>query len=169
MLVPWYNSDTLRVWHNRLGHIAESTLFKMAEMTEEIDLTKLIPEIAPYETCGISILRSKPHNSHIWLGEAPMDFIHLDVLGPFKIELNGSWFIVIFLCDVTQLSVTYYIKSKADVFDCFRNFKQHYERPDRKIHRLRANNGGEYTSKAMLRYLFLSGIMPEFTVPGNPQ
>ena len=141
----------------------------MAEMTEEIDLTKPIPEIAPCETCGISTLRSKPHNSHIRPGEAPMDLIHSDVLGPFKIGLDGSRFIVTFLCDATQLSVTYCIKSKADVFDCFRNFKQHYERPDRKIHRLRADNGGEYTSKAMLRYLFLSGITPEFTVPGNPQ
>jgi len=138
-------------------------------MTEEIDLTKPIPEISPCETCGISTLRSKPHNSHIRPGEAPMDLIHSDVLGPFKIGLDGSRFIVTFLCDATQLSVTYCIKSKADVFDCFRNFKQHYERPDRRIHRLRADNGGEYTSKAMLRYLFLSGITPEFTVPGNPQ
>ena len=141
----------------------------MADMTEEIDLTKPIPEIAPCETCGISTLRSKPHNSHIQPGEAPMDLIHSDVLGPFKIGLDGSRFIVTFLCDATQLSVAYCIKSKADVFDCFRNFKQHYERPDRKIHRLRTDNGGEYTSKAMLRYLFLTGITPEFTVPGNPQ
>jgi len=138
-------------------------------MTEEIDLTKPIPEISPCETCGISTLRSKPHNSHIRPGEAPIDLIHSDVLGPFKIGLDGSRFIVTFLYNATQLSVTYCIKSKADVFDCFRNFKQHYERPDRRIHRLRADNGGEYTSKAMLRYLFLSGITPEFTVPGNPQ
>ena len=55
------------------------------------------------------------------------------------------------------------------MFDYFRNFKQHYERPDRKIYRLRADNGREYTSKAILRYLFLIGITPEFTVPGNPQ
>jgi hypothetical protein len=141
----------------------------MAEMTDEIDLTKPILEITPCETCGISTLRSKPHKSHIQPGEAPMDLIHSDVLGPFKIGLDGSRFIVTFLCDATQLSVTYCIKSKAEVFECFRNFKQHYERPDRKIHRLRTDNGGEYTSKAMLRYLFLVGITPEFTVPGNPQ
>lgn len=141
----------------------------MAEMTEEIDLTMAIPEITPCETCGISTLRSKPHKSHIQPGEAPMDLIHSDVLGPFKTGLDGSRFIVTFLCDATQLSVAYCIKSKADVFDCFKNFKQHYERPDRRIHRQRADNGGEYTSKAMLRYLFLTGVTPEFTVPGNPQ
>src|SRR5271156_587856 len=102
-------------------------------MTEEIDLTKLIPKIAPYKTYGISTLCSKPYNSHIRPGEAPMDLIHSDVLGLFKIGLDGSRFIVTFLCDATQLSVTYCIKSKAEVFECFRNFKQHYELPDRKI------------------------------------
>ena len=56
-----------------------------------------------------------------------MDLIHLDVLGPFKIKLNGSQFIIIFLCDITQLLITYYIKSKADVFNYFKNFKQYYK------------------------------------------
>ena len=59
-------------------------------MIEEINLTKLIPKITPCETCGISILRLKPYNSHIQLGEAPMDLIHLDILGLFKIRLNSS-------------------------------------------------------------------------------
>jgi hypothetical protein len=136
-------------------------------MTEEIDLTKPIPEIAPCETCGISTLRSKPHNSHIQLGEAPMDLIHLDILGLFKIGLDGSWYIITFLYNITQLLVTYCIKSKADIFNYFRNFKQHYKWLDYKIHRLQANNGEEYTSKAILKYLFLLGITPEFTVPGN--
>ncbi|KFZ25130.1 hypothetical protein V502_00391 [Pseudogymnoascus sp. VKM F-4520 (FW-2644)] len=141
----------------------------MAEMTEEIDLTKPIPEITPCKTCGISTLRFKPHKSHIQLGEAPMDLIHSNVLGPFKTGLNGSRFIVTFLCNATQLSVTYCIKSKADVFNCFKNFKQHYKQPDCRIHWLQADNSREYTSKAMLRYLFLTGVTPEFTVPGNPQ
>ena len=139
----------------------------MAEIIEEIDLTKPIPKIAPCEICGISTLRLKPYNSYIRLGEAPIDLIHLDVLGLFKIRLNSSQFIITFLYNATQLLVTYYIKSKANVFNYFKNFKQHYKRLDRKIHRLQANNGGEYTSKAILRYLFLLGITLEFTVLGN--
>ena len=59
-------------------------------MIEEINLTKLIPKIAPCKICRISILRLKPYNSYIQLGEAFMDLIYLDILGPFKIGLNGS-------------------------------------------------------------------------------
>ena len=77
------NPNTLRVWHNRLGHVAESTLLKLAEMSNEVNLTEPIPELTPYETCAISTLRLNPHKSHTQPGEAPLDFIHLDVLGPF--------------------------------------------------------------------------------------
>ena len=98
-----------------------------------------------------------------------MDFIYLDILELFKIGLNSSWYIIIFLYNITQLSITYCIKSKADIFNCFRNFKQYYKWLDHKIHQLQADNSREYTSKAILKYLFLLGITPEFTVPGNPQ
>jgi hypothetical protein len=97
-----------------------------------------------------------------------MDLIHLDILGLFKIGLDGSWYIITFLYNITQLLVTYCIKSKANIFNCFKNFKQYYKWLNYKIHWLQANNSGEYMSKAILKYLFLSGITPEFTVPGNP-
>ena len=58
-------------------------------MIKEINFTKLIPKIAPYKICGIFMLYLKPHNSYIQLGEAPMDLIYLDILGLFKIKLNG--------------------------------------------------------------------------------
>ena len=58
-------------------------------MIKEINLTKLIPEIAPYKICKIFILHLKPHNSYIQLGEAFMDLIYLNILGLFKIGLNS--------------------------------------------------------------------------------
>ena len=62
----------------------------MAEMIKEINFTKLIPEIAPYKIYKISTLRLKLHNSYIQLKKALIDFIHLDILGLFKIGLNSS-------------------------------------------------------------------------------
>ena len=62
----------------------------MAEMIKEINFTKPIPEIAPYKIYKISTLRLKFYNSHIQLEETFIDFIYLNVLGPFKIGLNSS-------------------------------------------------------------------------------
>ena len=62
----------------------------MAEIIEEIDLIKLIPEIAPYTIYKISTLRLKLHNSYIQLKNAFINFIYLNILGLFKIGLNSS-------------------------------------------------------------------------------
>ena len=62
----------------------------MAEIIEEINLTKLIPKIAPYKIYRISILCLKPYNGYIQPREALIDLIYLDILGPFKIRLNSS-------------------------------------------------------------------------------
>ena len=58
-------------------------------MIKKINLTKLIPKISPYKICGISTLYLKPYNSYIQPGEAFIDLINLDILGLFKIGLNG--------------------------------------------------------------------------------
>lgn len=144
-------------------------MLRIAETTDDIDLTRSIPDITPCETCTISTLRSNSHSSHIRKGELPLELVHSDVLGPFNAGYNGARYIVTFLCDATQLSAVYCIKAKGEVFDCFKHFKAQYERPGRTIRRLRTDNGGEYSSLEMQRYLFSNGIVPEFTVPGNPQ
>ena len=58
-------------------------------MIEEIDLTKPIPKIILYKICRIFMLRLKPYNSHIQLGEASIDLIYLNILGLFKTGLDG--------------------------------------------------------------------------------
>ena len=69
-------------------------------MIKKINLTKPILKIAPYKIYKISTLHLKPYNSYIQLKEAPIDFIHLDILGLFKIGLNSSQFIIIFLYNI---------------------------------------------------------------------
>jgi hypothetical protein len=95
----------------------------MATMTDEINLTKSIPDVFPCKTYTISTLRSNAYSSHIRKGELPLELVYSDVLGPFRIGYNRAWYIVTFLCDATQLSEVYYIKSKGEVFNCFRHFK----------------------------------------------
>jgi hypothetical protein len=95
----------------------------MAIITDEIDLTESIPNVSPYKTCTISTLRSNAHSSHIRKGELPLKLVHSDVLGPFRTGYNRARYIVTFLYDATQLSEVYYIKSKEEVFDCFKHFK----------------------------------------------
>lgn len=168
------NQDTLRIWHNRLGHLGQENIRKLADISTEINLSKPILDSDPCDTCSITKLHSRPHKNPIQPGKLPLELIHSDVLGPFTLGWEGSRYIVTFLCDATQLSEVYLIKHKSEVFNCFKHFKQKYETQDRlirhiKIRRFRTDNGGEYSSQEMTDYLFQYGITHEFTVPGNPQ
>jgi hypothetical protein len=95
----------------------------MVTITDEINLTKSIPNVSLCKTCIISTLWSNVHSSYIWKEELPLKLVYSDVLGPFRIGYNRARYIVTFLCDATQLSEVYYIKSKGDIFNCFRHFK----------------------------------------------
>jgi hypothetical protein len=95
----------------------------MTTITNKIDLIKSISNVSPYKTCIISTLQSNTYSSHIQKGELPLKLVYLNVLGPFRTGHNKARYIVTFLYDITQLSEVYYIKSKEEVFDCFRHFK----------------------------------------------
>lgn len=99
-----------------------------------------------------------------------MDLIHSDVIGPLKVKgYDGSRYIATFQCDRTKAAAVYLMKTKGDLTDCFKHFKNHYERTGVKIYRLRDDNGGEYISGKLQDFLKQEGIVWEPTVAGNPQ
>jgi hypothetical protein len=101
-----------------------------------------------------------------------MELILSDVVGPIPIKgYEGSRYFVTFMCQKTKLAEIYCIKSKGEVTDCFKHFKQQYERRENGwvIKRLHDDNGGEYISGKLQRHLFESGILWESTEPYTPQ
>jgi transposase InsO family protein len=62
------------------------------------------------------------------------------------------------------------LKTKDEVFSKFKEFKALIENlSERKIKILRADNGGEYTSKEFVNFCKYVGIKRELTTPYNPQ
>jgi transposase InsO family protein len=64
----------------------------------------------------------------------------------------------------------YFLKSKDEVFNKFKEFKALIENlSERKIKIRRSYNGGEYTSKEFVNFCKDVGIKRELTTPYNPQ
>jgi hypothetical protein len=64
----------------------------------------------------------------------------------------------------------YFLKSKDEVFNKFKEFKALIENiSERKIKILRSYNGGEYNSKELVNFCKDIGIKRELTTPYNPQ
>ncbi|GFS98425.1 retrovirus-related Pol polyprotein from transposon TNT 1-94 [Trichonephila clavipes] len=65
---------------------------------------------------------------------------------------------------------TYFLKNKYEVFDIFSQFKAKYERlTDKRIKKIRTDNGLEFVNEQLDTYLANSGVFHEKTIPYNSE
>jgi transposase InsO family protein len=103
--------------------------------------------------------------------EGVLELIHSDVYGLMSLSsISGYVYYVSFIDDYSRKTWVYFLKSKDEVFNKFKEFKSLIENlSERKIKILRSDNGGEYTSKEFVNFCKHVGIKRELTTPYNPQ
>ena len=85
-------------------------------------------------------------------------------------SISGYVYYVSFIDDYSRKTWAYFLKSKDEEFNKFKEFKAFIENPsERNIKKLKSNNGGEYTSKEFVNFCKDVGIKRELTTPYNPQ
>jgi len=101
----------------------------------------------------------------------PGELIHSDVSGPMsETSLGGAKFFVTFKDDATGYRYVYFMKHKADVYECFKEVEREIaNKCDRKIRVLRSDNGREYCNGKMNKYLSALGIRHERTASYTPE
>ena len=100
-----------------------------------------------------------------------LDSIHNDICGTMSSpSLSGCLYYVLFIDDHSRKSWIYFLKSKSETFDRFKEFKTLIEnQTGRHIRILRSNNGGEYESNEFDYFCREAEIKKELTMPYNPQ
>ena len=84
------------------------------------------------------------------------------------IALSGGKYFVTFIDDHSRKIWIYFLKTKDEVFDRFREFKALVEKLiGKKIKVLRSDTGGEYTDKNFTKFCTREGIKREWTTPYN--
>ena len=110
-------------------------------------------------------LKDKSHRA-----SQPFEIIHSDVCGPMHIKsLGSSRYFVTFIDDYSRYTQTYFLKSKDEVLEKFKEFVNYVNTLGKKVKVLRSDNGGEYCSKTFQVYLKEHGIQHQTTVPYNPE
>jgi hypothetical protein len=85
-------------------------------------------------------------------------------------SIRGYVYYVSFIDDYSRKNWIYFLKTKDEVFNKFKEYKALIEKlSERKIKTLRSDNGGEYTSKEFVNFCKDVGIKRELTTPYNPQ
>jgi transposase InsO family protein len=85
-------------------------------------------------------------------------------------SITGCAYYVSFIDDYYRKTWVYFLKSKDEVFNKFKEFKALIENlSERNIKILKSDNGGEYTSKEFANFCKYVKIKRELTTPYNPQ
>lgn len=158
------------VWHQRMGHLNFKDMEKVPNCTTGVKLSPCKENI----TC-ISCIEGK-QTRQPFPGEGSratelLEVIHSDVCGPMQTaSLGGARYFVTFIDDFSRKVYVFTMKSKAEVFDKFVEYKARVENEhNRKIKTLRTDNGKEYVNKIFDNYLKKFGILHQTTNPYTPE
>ena len=170
------HSQTLQLWHERLGHLNMADIRRLAGMANGIP-SAFTHDSAASASSGVcpACLEGKQNRifnrrvpaSH---AEAPLALIHSDSCGPFRTaSIAGAKYFILFVDDYTRMTWVHFLHTKGhqEVLGAFQAFKAAMEKHSgRSILRLRCDNGrGEYSNQFFLSYLTAEGISFEPSAP----
>ena len=101
----------------------------------------------------------------------PLDLVYGDLCGPISPTTNsGKKLILLLVDDCTRYMWAYFLTSKDQAFNIFKEFRQKVEMELRlKLRMLRTDRGGEFTSHEFEKYCKDNGIARQLTAPYSPQ
>ncbi|CAG9839428.1 unnamed protein product [Diabrotica balteata] len=165
------SKSSIKLWHDRLGHINFTTIKKTANLVDNMRVDN--KEEFFCETCQYGKQSRKTHKSLTRsISDKPGEMIHTDVCGPVKISSpSGSKYFVLFKDDCSSYCSVYFLKHKSGVLNKFKYFKILIEnQTGNKIKILRSDQGkGEYINNDFQDFIRKNGILHECSAPYTPQ
>ena len=130
------SSSAVDLWHNRLGHLGEQNVKKLAHMSTGINLEQEPRDKPACENCALGKLHACSHRAPIKRASMPLELLHGDLMGPIlkqkglSTAYNGALYVFTLLDDVTQRSEVYFLKQKTAVttMACFWKFQSFFVR-----------------------------------------
>lgn len=167
-----YRHNEKLLWHKRLGHISEEYMDTMQcqNIVKDFNFTKERLKIC--EACVMGKISQRPHKQlEERATKVPLELIHIDVCGPLPTKSQGgNRYILVIVDDYSRYICTYFMQNKTDVYKYFVEYVNRYENDlNRKLKKVRSDNGTEFTNKEFENYLNHRGIKRERTVAYNPQ
>ena len=105
-----------RLWHERMGHLAEGSLEQLRKVANGMDATD--PDGAHLcEDCVKGRMRERPHDGIIKPGSYPLESIHVDIAELPIMGFDGSKYVVTMLDDFTEWAELTPAKHKSKLFE----------------------------------------------------
>ncbi|MBW0537044.1 hypothetical protein O181_076759 [Austropuccinia psidii MF-1] len=121
------SSAKIPFWHSRLGHPSNHTLKSMGLPTFEKDHCDI---------CARQKMTLKPLKTHFEAVKQPLDFLHLDLVGPISPpSISGHFFFLTIVDQLTSFKVVRFLKNKSDhkgVHNCKKSHRNCTKSKDQK-------------------------------------
>lgn len=158
-------NSILSIWHQRLGHLATSTLQLIKKFIPFLDSISKFPLC---NICNVAQSHHLPFLKSTTCTSLPLQLIHTDVWGPSPIVLFFG-FNVSFIDDWSRFVWAFPLRCKSDVTNTFATFKSLVENQlDRKIKILRRDGGGEYYNHIFINLLQKARFQHQISCPHTP-
>ena len=181
-LVHTLNEDNAMKLHYMLGHASVERCIHMCKCTQFPGLKSLSPKafrcVKDCPDCALAKAHRRSFKGNLDVPEFVGQVWQVDVKGPIQCEslVNGNKYVFGLIDVKTKFLVQYFIKTKDEVFNCFKLFYQEYilyvrSRPQN------ANMGvitiisdrGEFNSNAIASFCLDKGLSPITTCAYTPE
>ena len=162
------SSASIEIWHRRLAHLNSAYLIQLkSRAATGIDFPSK-SQLPKCDGCLFGKMVRKPYPSSGSRADDILELVHSDVCELPELSLSGAKYIITFLDDHSRKAFVYFAKSKDQVTRTFTVFQKFVENQmNKKIKRLRSDNGGEYIPNELKCMLEDSGIHKQTTIPYN--
>ena len=165
--------NEMDLWHQRLAHVGPQLLTRIVKdgLIRGVKVAKSQAQ-SFCEGCVKGKMSRKPCKSTGGIHSTrKLQLVHSDVCGPMQTEsIGGKRYFVSFTDDYSRCAAVYFMRSKAEVLDKFKEFQGIATNDSgNPIGTLRSDNGGEYMSHEFREYLKQKGIRHETSVPHTPE
>ncbi|XP_024011253.1 uncharacterized protein LOC112086523 [Eutrema salsugineum] len=164
--------DNLQLWHQRLGHMNIRNLNDLISK----ESIRGVPKIKGGDkfVCGACNQGKQVKVQHKRVpdvqSKAPLDLVHMDLMGPVQTEsLGGKKYVFVLVDDFTRFTWVRFLREKSDTADSFRIWALQLMNERGSIKRVRSDHGGEFQNKFMKLFCESHEIAHQFAAPRTPQ
>lgn len=161
-------SDSLRVWHERLAH---QNVTQVRRVLKGWNIHTKAEEHWDCDGCAKGKMSRKPFPSSQTKAKAPGELMHADLCGPMESpSVGNSRYFLLFKDDFSHYKFVFFLNQKSEVKTVFEELLKRLDTQlNRKIKVLRTDNGLEFVNKDMRTIMQRHGIKHETSAAYTPE